>query len=115
MGAILKICQNSNCSVEIKGNHTKKWCEKCKPKNQIARLYGFTIEEYEQFFVDHMFSCNICGIHQSQIGKTLYIDHCHTTGKVRGLLCQPCNSMLGNAKDNVDLLAKGIEYLNDRK
>lgn len=39
------------------------------------------------------------------------IDHCHTTGKIRGLLCTNCNNMLGKAKDNVEVLKKAISYL----
>ncbi len=42
----------------------------------------------------------------------LTIDHCHVTGKVRGLLCHRCNSMLGHAKDNVTTLLRAIGYLS---
>lgn len=41
----------------------------------------------------------------------LSVDHCHVTGKVRGLVCQNCNSMLGYAKDEERRLEMGIEYL----
>jgi hypothetical protein len=44
----------------------------------------------------------------------MYIDHNHTTGKVRGLLCCDCNLLLGYAKDDEKLLAKSIEYLKER-
>jgi hypothetical protein len=40
-----------------------------------------------------------------------HIDHCHETGKVRGVLCPPCNLMLGYARDNVDTLRRAIDYL----
>ena len=53
-------------------------------------------------------ACAICGI-VSQ--KPLHVDHNHSTGRVRGLLCTRCNSMIGYARDSVTLLQKGIEYL----
>lgn len=46
---------------------------------------------------------------------TLHVDHCHTTGKVRGLLCYNCNSGIGRFKDNVEVMQKAIEYLNRSK
>jgi Recombination endonuclease VII len=39
------------------------------------------------------------------------IDHCHTTGKVRGILCQKCNPMLGYARDQIAILEAAIDYL----
>lgn len=43
--------------------------------------------------------------------KKLYIDHCHTTGTVRGLICQQCNTLLGMAKDSIPTLENAIVYL----
>ena len=43
--------------------------------------------------------------------KYLAIDHCHESGIVRGLLCMPCNTGLGNFKDNVQTLLNAIKYL----
>ena len=53
--------------------------------------------------------CKICKSDGG--GRSLHVDHCHTTGKVRGLLCSNCNTGLGLFKDNVDLLKKAIKYL----
>jgi Recombination endonuclease VII len=51
--------------------------------------------------------CEICGE-----GGALVVDHCHLTGRVRGLLCaRHCNLMLGHARDNTTVLARAIEYL----
>lgn len=46
--------------------------------------------------------------------KRLHVDHCHTTGKVRGLLCYNCNNGIGRLKDDVDLMAKIIVYLKEK-
>jgi hypothetical protein len=53
--------------------------------------------------------CGICGSVSN--GKRLAIDHDHETGRVRGLLCQQCNTALGLFKDQVELLKKAIDYL----
>jgi hypothetical protein len=55
-------------------------------------------------------SCALCG-HD----KHLVIDHCHSTGKVRAVLCSWCNSMLGFARDNAELLEAGATYIREHK
>ena len=56
-------------------------------------------------------ACMICGISESEIGKKLDVDHCHSSGKVRGILCNPCNNMIGHAKDNIAVLRAAAAYL----
>ena len=59
--------------------------------------------------------CDICNEHHTTIkdrtGKSLAVDHCHTTGEVRGLLCFGCNTALGRFKDDPTLLKNAIKYL----
>ena len=73
--------------------------------------YGITSDNYNKMFIDQNGCCAICNAHQSEFKKPLSVDHCHTTGKVRGLLCNECNLGLGKFKDNIELLEKAIEYL----
>ena len=54
--------------------------------------------------------CAICGIEFSDNNKA-FVDHCHKTNRVRGLLCTRCNTLLGMAKDNIEILQKAITYL----
>lgn len=75
-------------------------------------LYGLTREQINAMYDAQGGVCKICGKPDTTQKKRLHIDHCHTTGVVRGLLCQPCNLMLGQAKDNVETLARAIAYLN---
>lgn len=56
-------------------------------------------------------TCAICKKHKSNFTRALAVDHCHTTGKIRGLLCTNCNRALGNIKDSIDNLKNAIEYL----
>ena len=92
----------------------KKYKEGVDPdvqwRNHIKRTYGITEEDYCNMWNDQEGLCAICGSDHNK-GRRFAIDHCHDTGKVRGLLCDSCNWMLGNAKDNIKTLAKGIEYL----
>ncbi len=82
---------------------------------RMMKVYGITLEEYFEMVDSHAGLCAICGRVGFQMGKNqkllLVIDHCHESGKVRGLLCHNCNRGLGLFKDNVESLTKAIEYL----
>jgi hypothetical protein len=79
--------------------------------NQLKQKYGITLAEYNQMLFDQNGCCAICGEHHTIKNKTLHVDHCHTTGKVRGLLCQHCNTAIGKFKDDIKLLKNAIKYL----
>jgi len=74
--------------------------------------YGITLEDYNKIFNSQNGCCAICGKHQSEEKQSLSFAHCHTTNRIRGLLCHHCNPMLGYAKDNMDVLKSGIIYLS---
>lgn len=80
-------------------------------KSQNIRRYGVTPEDWEQMFETQGGRCKICKKHQSELSRVFHIDHCHSTGKVRGLLCMNCNTGLGNFKDNPVLLSSALNYL----
>lgn len=77
----------------------------------LRKKYGFTPDEYLAFRESRGNACEICG----DTRGPLVIDHDHETGKVRGLLCHPCNLMLGNGRDSADRLRAGVEYLEKRR
>lgn len=56
--------------------------------------------------------CKICKRHQSEFKKRLDFDHCHETGKSRGLLCNQCNQALGLMKDNKENIKAMLEYVS---
>jgi uncharacterized secreted protein with C-terminal beta-propeller domain len=78
---------------------------------QIKHKYGVTADQYNFMFVSQNGCCAICKTHQSELKRRLDVDHNHKTGKVRGLLCNPCNTTLGNIKDSTVTLETMISYL----
>ena len=77
----------------------------------FEKKYGITLEEYNTMFEQQNGCCAICNIHQVELKRHLYVDHDHSTNKVRALLCHHCNSLLGYAKDNIEILQVAIAYL----
>jgi len=83
---------------------------KGKARNrQLRYLYGITQDEYNHLLSCQNSQCAICGKVHSE--RSLVVDHCHYTNKIRGLLCQQCNFMLGLASDNKEILKRAVEYL----
>lgn len=81
--------------------------------------YGITIDQYNEMLVKQNGSCKLCGnkehirsTSKDRKPKPLAIDHCHTTGKVRGLLCHNCNVMLGQYEKWKDKFPIFEEYIN---
>jgi Autographiviridae endonuclease VII len=77
-------------------------------KYNFKRLYGITVEEYDAMVARQGGRCKIC---KKKSNELLYVDHCHATLGIRGLLCRHCNFMLGFAKDDPDILEEGSRYL----
>lgn len=76
----------------------------------IKHKYGLTIEQYNELLEKQDHRCAICGV--TDPGKSDWrIDHCHTTKKVRGLLCHNCNVSLGLMGDNIPNIQSMLEYL----
>jgi len=75
----------------------------CAVKNRAAGLksrYNLTVEQYNLMFEEQKGHCDICGVHQSILQYSLHVDHDHSTGKIRALLCSPCNTGLGIYEKN---------------
>lgn len=80
---------------------------------ETYKKYNITKEKFIELFKKQKGSCKICGKHASELKRSLAIDHCHTTSKVRGLLCNKCNLMLGLSNDDIKILRKAVIYLNE--
>lgn len=91
-----------------------------KFESWLSKTYGLAVAEYQDFVRIQNGVCAICRREQLCNDKTkfrgrLFVDHCHTTGKVRGLLCFKCNVLLGCANDDGQILLRAAEYLHVSK
>jgi hypothetical protein len=96
-----------------RGSHKER-----KRMHNIKSKYGITLEDFMEMYTDQDGCCAICNREvevfatQDKLMQIANIDHCHTTGKVRGLLCNHCNTGLGKFMDDPDLLIQAANYLN---
>ena len=110
-GYLCKVCASERA---------KKWYLNNPEKyffNQIKAKYGISKEKYLNLIEIQNNKCAICFKEESSLNnwkqgevRRLAIDHCHSTGKVRGLLCTRCNITLGAVEDNVQTLKNMATY-----
>lgn len=81
-------------------------------KSYLKFKYGLTVEDYNDLLETQNYKCAICES-DPIIYSNLSIDHCHETGKIRGLLCQNCNSAIGFLKEDPEVVLKAYQYLQE--
>lgn len=81
--------------------------------NFLKQRYGITIEDYEELLKHQGHVCKLCGRSAGQEGRALAVDHCHETGRVRGLLCTGCNTTLGRIEKCPHLFRRMLNYLGE--
>jgi len=92
--------------------------KRTRRERYLKILYNLTPEQYLEMVEEQENLCAICFKPETQITKVtgkvrpLSVDHCHTSGRVRGLLCNTCNQALGLFKDDPVLLSNAINYLS---
>ncbi len=139
----LKICtkcrkQKWNSSFSKQKNNSDGLASRCKDcsKEQSARnhqnnpqqnrinnlksKFKITVEEYELMLKSQNDVCKICKQPETKKDRNsniqlLSVDRNHLTVKIRGLLCDNCNVMLGRAKDDIEILKQAIKYLEDNQ
>lgn len=79
--------------------------------HNLKKLYGLPIGTYDKMFAAQEGRCAICKTDDTGKHRRFHVDHCHETGKVRGLLCHGCNVSLGHYKHSIDILQAAITYL----
>lgn len=114
------------------------WCRVCQAQNgrdrydyyeakngALKSMYGLSLAEYNEMLNAQGGVCAICGQPEtigSKFGHSrtpdctpvLNVDHCHTTGAVRGLLCSPCNQALGLLAEDPDRVKALLKYIEER-
>lgn len=109
-------CKNNIELFEFRknGKYLASVCNKCAVEKHrethLRNKYGITLDFYDKLLEEQNYVCDICHLTNNN-GYKLCVDHCHSTGKIRGLLCHTCNTALGKFRDNIDLLEAAIKYL----
>ena len=83
---------------------------------ELRANYGMTLQQYDTMLEEQGGVCAVCRQPESSVNqrgqvKPLAVDHCHSTGRIRGLLCSGCNVSIGHAKDNPETLRNLANYL----
>lgn len=93
-----------------RAENPEKWKEYSRKHDRTKRLnkHGLTRESFSQLAKQQDGKCLIC---QEVPSDILVMDHCHETGKFRGLLCRKCNAAIGQLYDDPELLRRAADYL----
>ncbi len=111
-------------SFEDRKEYMREWHRQARAANPeyylargLEKKYGVTLEWYRERLAEQNSVCAICKQPETAVirGKVIAmtVDHCHNTGKARGLLCIKCNRGLGLFRDNVGILKSAIDYLQN--
>jgi hypothetical protein len=110
----MKTCGHPDCDRKVKSrglcqkHYLKAYYVRTADDRRAAR-YGLSADEYRAMFEAQAGVCALCAAPPG--AKALHVDHCHATGKVRGLLCHMCNLAVGLFKDDPAALRKAAAYL----
>jgi len=107
-GAFGRASQCRSCYNDKKRNRPNN--PELNKHNSLSKHYGIGLEDYKKLYNEQEGKCKIC----QEYFDILDVDHCHTSNKIRGLLCSTCNSGLGMFKDNIELLKIAIKYLEEK-
>ena len=92
----------------------RAWYAKHKEKTvdrKLLQRYGITLEERNRLFEEQGNCCGVCQREEPDSIKGWHIDHCHSTQKVRGIVCHACNIFLGNIEKSAERHARAVAYL----
>ena len=126
-----KLCTGCRCMLPMSSFHKDSGqrtgyapkCKECIAADQRRyapaarrRKYNLTKEQHDALIQAQGNRCKVCGVHADQEHyKTLAIDHCHETGKVRGLLCAKCNTAIGQFRDDPKIILNAAKYVLEAK
>lgn len=109
-----KECEWCGNEFQLTGPASKYCCKVCRLEKKRASVYGISRTQLKDLLGKK--ECDICGsngfvMDASRYDSGLVVDHCHDTGKVRGMLCHNCNRAIGLLQDSTDLLKTAVNYL----
>lgn len=77
----------------------------------LRHFFGIDAKRWNEMFTEQNGKCAVCEIHQSEMGRRFHVDHNHTTGEVRGLLCSNCNTGIGKLQESERIFSRAMNYL----
>ena len=112
-----KSCRTASVKLEYDTDHSVY--RRVHWPSKLKRLYGMTVDDYFEMLDEQNGGCATCGVktpsgrHYKRMGKQemFYVDHCHSTGRVRGLLCLTCNTAIGLIRDSPQIAENIGAYL----
>jgi hypothetical protein len=115
-GQVCPRCKEVRPYLDFIGDRGKERrnCNICQPLVDLSATlsrYGLTIATYEAMVEAQDRKCRICRRSVERMKERLQVDHCHSTGKVRGLICRDCNTGLARFKDHATILRNAQAYL----
>lgn len=90
-----------------------EYCKDCRNIKMVSKRFNITEKQLVDLQNKQELKCAICQEHKSTFKKGLSVDHCHKTGKIRGMLCSNCNNGLGRFHDSIEKMEKAIKYLKE--
>lgn len=96
--------------IEMKNYYRTLEGKTIQRKRALKRLYNISFEQYDVLFKSQHGVCAICS-KPPKDNRKLFVDHDHVTTKIRGLLCDKCNFILGLSGESASILQEGINYL----
>lgn len=123
-----KICNGCFEDTPISGFHRqhtrpdgrRSLCKRCLAAKSrpylLAKRFGMSVGDFDAMLASQGGGCAICGADKpGGNGQNFHVDHCHATGRVRGILCYGCNVSLGRFGDDVAGLRRALDYLDPER
>jgi len=103
-------------SEHVKESAVKKYSSEKRLESHYKKEYDITLSDYDRMYEQQDGKCAICGGTETKTPKSgrFCVDHNHSTGKVRGLLCASCNRGIGLLKDDPDIALRAHDYLLEK-
>jgi hypothetical protein len=116
----LKLSSSTTRTIGPDGRVSSKMSRERQRQYSLKRYYGLSLNDYAEMYRIQDGKCAICKLPETDKDRygnvrVLAVDHCHKSGSVRELLCYSCNSMLGQAKDNEQVLLAGADYIRKHR
>lgn len=94
-----------------KHKHKRPYDYEADKDRKLKKAYGIGYEEYQTMLAAQDGMCAICGTLDTGKRRAFAVDHCHTCGEVRGLLCSPCNTAIGSLKEDLGIMQRAMDYV----